>query len=126
MNQRRKIKQIIVLITLPFVLLLFFNQVAYWHYHILENGLVVEHAHPYKNNTIPDYPFQKHHHSDFEYTLLAQISQLAGILIFFVLASYIFFTSAHQLLLQNHAIFLQHDYLEVKNPRGPPYFTYSS
>lgn len=81
MDSNKKIQKIILLITLPVVLLLFFNQIAFRHYHILDNGLVIEHSHPYKNNPIKGSPFQKHNHTDFEYSILAQISQITGFLL---------------------------------------------
>ncbi len=52
-------------------LALFWNNAVNWHYHQLPNGIVVEHAHPYnKSASSPGNPFEKHHHSDFEYLIL--------------------------------------------------------
>lgn len=82
MDKARKLKQLILIITMPLVMWLFFNQVAFWHYHVLDNGIVVEHAHPFKNKPIPGTPYQSHQHSDFEYSLLAQISNMISLLLF--------------------------------------------
>jgi len=89
MNRKRKLRKILVLSTLPLVMWLFFNQVAFWHYHILDNGMVVQHAHPFKNNPIHGTPYQNHQHSDFEYTILAQISNIVSLLVFLMVAGLI-------------------------------------
>ncbi len=81
MDSDKKVQKIILLITLPVVLLLFFNQIAFRHYHILENGLVIEHSHPFNNKPIKGTPYQNHSHTDFEYSVLAQISQITGFLL---------------------------------------------
>lgn len=81
MDSKNQVQKIILLITLPVVLLLFFNQIAFQHYHILENGLIIEHSHPFNNNPVKGTPYQSHNHTDFEYTVLAQISQITGFLL---------------------------------------------
>ncbi len=83
MNQSRKIRQILAVFLLPLVMWLFFNQIAYRHYHLLDNGIVVEHAHPFKNNMQKDTPYQKHTHTDAEFFFLAQISASTFLLVFF-------------------------------------------
>lgn len=70
----RKILKGLVWIIMPLVLALFFNQSSFWHYHVLQNGMVIEHSHPFKSETTPGTPYQNHKHSDFNYLLLAQIS----------------------------------------------------
>ncbi len=66
----------IIWFIVPLVLALFFNQSSFWHYHVLQNGLVIEHSHPYKNDKTPGTPFQNHSHSESELLLLAQITQV--------------------------------------------------
>ena len=73
-------KRILSLITLPLILLLFYNQAANWHYHKLPNGIVIEHAHPYSKAKSADSPFQKHTHNDFEILILGLLSTTTVIL----------------------------------------------
>ncbi|MBW6479538.1 MAG: hypothetical protein K0B37_08930 [Bacteroidales bacterium] len=120
MNRRRKLKKLFVLLTLPMVMFLFFNQVAFWHYHVLENGMVVEHSHPFKNNPKPGTPFQKHHHSDFEFTVLAQISHLAGTLLAYLVLGLIINNIAAPLNNFYKAADYRSSYLITEKLRGPP------
>jgi hypothetical protein len=119
-RRRRKLKQLFVLLTLPLVMFLFFNQVAFWHYHVLENGMVVEHSHPFKNNPKPGTPFQKHHHTDFEFTVLAQISHLAGILVVFLVLGLIISSIAAPLNKYFKTAIYQSSCFLTDRLRGPP------
>jgi len=120
MNRRRKLKQLFVLLTLPLVMFLFFNQVAFWHYHVLENGMVVEHSHPFKNNPKPGTPFQNHHHTDFEYSILAQISSMISLLVVFLVLGLIISSIAAFLNSYYRTAICQSSYLLVYRLRGPP------
>ncbi len=66
-----------LLITLPQVLWLFYNQAANWHFHRLENGCVMQHAHPYQKSGWGNTPFQDHKHTPIECSILSTISQIA-------------------------------------------------
>jgi hypothetical protein len=77
----RRIKQILILISLPLVMWLFFSQSAFWHFHVTPSGIIIEHSHPFTNNSFPDSPFQKHHHSDFEYSTLSQLSNVLSLVV---------------------------------------------
>lgn len=113
-------KKWFILLTLPAVLWLYFNQAAFWHFHILENGIVVEHAHPFKNNPKPGTPYQSHHHSDFEYSILAQLSQILGILLLLVIAGLFLLKSKHYLYPSYDSITLTSTYGKAIRLRGPP------
>ncbi len=119
MQAIRKIKKIALLITLPLVMWLFFNQVAFWHYHILENGVVVEHAHPFKNSTLPGTPYQQHQHSDFEYSLLAQLSIITGLLVLLLVLG-LFINNISVSLPGIAGADIQPIHLSVYRLRGPP------
>ncbi|MEE4177746.1 MAG: hypothetical protein V2I46_09570 [Bacteroides sp.] len=86
---RKGIHRNILWILIPMVLALYYNQAANWHLHVLNNGLVVEHAHPYQKDQIPGTPYQQHQHSAFEYFALAQKSNLVTLLV--VVAALLFF-----------------------------------
>lgn len=76
----QQLRQLWIYVAIPAVMLLYYNQSANWHYHITEDGIVVEHAHPFANSMIPGTPFQDHEHSDFEYLVLAEISTALGLI----------------------------------------------
>jgi len=115
-----RIKKIALFITLPLVLWLFYNQAANWHFHLLENGDVVEHAHPYQNSGKSDSPFQDHHHTEFEFSVLSLISQITWGLWWLTLLVLGVFASVSQ----TNFYTVQHGFLGIIptiNPlRGPP------
>lgn len=65
------------LTTIVSLLLCFFflvqigNKVYYSHSHVLENGRVITHAHPY-NKTSDATPYKSHHHSSEQFFFLDQ------------------------------------------------------
>src|SRR5690554_138926 len=74
MSRTRNIKQGLVLLSLPFVLLLFYNNNSNWHYHQQQNGSLVRHAHPYAAEQVPGTPVQDHPHSNAEWLVLTLVS----------------------------------------------------
>ncbi len=120
MHSLRKTKRLIILFTLPLVLWLFFNQVAYWHYHVMDNGIVIEHAHPFQNNTQSGTPYQQHQHTDFEYTLLAQASNMISLLVFLLILGLFFNISLAPVHYFYEATGIPSGYLSALRLRGPP------
>jgi len=57
---------------MPAAIWLISNNYINFHYHVLCNGKIITHSHPYNNDSQD--PIQDHEHSDFEYTVLTQIS----------------------------------------------------
>jgi hypothetical protein len=83
MNMNRFLSFLFIFSTL----VLFFNNAANWHYHQLPNGVIIEHAHPYGKTSSPaNSPFEKHHHSDFEYLIL-ELVYYSGLVIILVVLS---------------------------------------
>jgi hypothetical protein len=75
-------KKLISIFMIVSVMMLFYNNIANWHYHKLPNGIVVEHAHPFsKPASDPFYPFQKHQHSDIEYLILDIVYSIGLIIV---------------------------------------------
>ena len=70
-----KIQKNLILVALPAIMWLYYNQAANWHYHITSHGIYIEHAHPFQKNTSAGSQFPNHTHTDLEYSILAQISQ---------------------------------------------------
>ncbi len=54
------------------VLLLFYAQTAWWHWHLLPNGNLVGHAHPFQAEH--NSPIQPHQHSSAQMGFLSQFS----------------------------------------------------
>jgi len=68
MKQFRKIRQIIISLLIPAIIVLFFNHETNKHVHILPNGQIIVHSHPFNK----DIPVQ-HKHSKKELLLFSQI-----------------------------------------------------
>jgi hypothetical protein len=51
------------------------NRALYFHSHKEADGTIVCHAHPY-NKSSDSAPLKKHHHSKFQFALLAHLNQL--------------------------------------------------
>lgn len=64
-----------------------YNKAAYTHSHMLEDGRIVTHAHPYKKPS-PDAPSPDHSHSKNEFWFLSQSELL--VFVFFALSLVIF------------------------------------
>ena len=63
MVQIRKIAKYILALLSTAIIMLFFNAVNNKHIHILANGQIIEHAHPYKTEKNTHSPFKGHKHS---------------------------------------------------------------
>jgi len=56
-----------------------FNQIACQHSHILPDGTVITHSHPY-NKSDDTEPLKKHHHSNLELFVIGQSTLLLQVL----------------------------------------------
>ncbi len=109
---------------IPVIMLLFNNQISNWHYHLLSNGMLVKHAHPYNKSEKPTAPFSNHHHSDFEFFVLGQLSALSLILSFLLFALLIHASLNQAMLFERYRLpYLQQQYLSLKFLRAPPLFS---
>jgi len=61
----RKYIKVFILLFLPVYLLLLANSMLNMHVHILSNGMVVRHAHPFAHHSDPS--GESHHHTGKEY-----------------------------------------------------------
>ncbi len=116
----RAFGKIFLILSLPVLMLLIYNQTVNWHYHLLKDGTVVKHAHPYSNETQGTTPFQKHQHTDFEFLFFAQFSQILLLLIVSLLTAALIssFRSIQPKPLNNFV--LKPPFLESLTLRGPP------
>ena len=58
-------KKLITLFMIGLMTMLITNKIVFTHIHKLDDGTIVEHAHPY-NKTDDSAPFKTHHHSNAE------------------------------------------------------------
>lgn len=97
-------KFILKIISVVFILAIAFqlvNKTFYTHTHVLANGKVVTHSHPY-NKSNDQAPVKTHHHTTFDITVIEQVN-LLFLIIFIVLAiiiakPLIFYTALKQIL----------------------------
>lgn len=50
--------------------------VLFYHSHLLFNGVVISHSHPFKSDPDNKSPFQSHSHSSTAYNLIDQLNQI--------------------------------------------------
>ncbi len=118
-NYRRH--RILALIILPFILLGAYNAAAYGHYHKLNDNSITYHSHPYSDSSCEDTPFQDHKHTDFEYLLLDQITNIFNTALVAVVAAFLLITLRKEYLYKKFEERL-HPSLRplLQTLRGPP------
>lgn len=99
---------------------LFYNQAANWHFHMLSNGMVIEHAHPLKKTPANENPYQKHQHSDLAYSILAQLSTISVIVIVGMLAMGLFMKGSYEKVTSPFVLFFSETEPGARLLRAPP------
>lgn len=69
----RLLKSLFVLLLLGILGYALSNQITNKHAHMLADGTIIQHAHPYQKSNDAA-PFKKHHHSSWEYVLIDQVN----------------------------------------------------
>jgi predicted Na+-dependent transporter len=114
-------KRLLSIAILPLVMLLFYNQVANWHYHKLHNGIVVEHAHPFPNSKTAESPYENHTHTEFEFLIFGFLSSTIGLVVLLILIATLIFSSFTERYYKYSKVHIITDYLPAIHPhRGPP------
>lgn len=80
-----RLKRIFSILLIVIMAALVVNKVVYTHIHVLPNGSVFTHAHPFSKST-EDNPGSSHQHSNTEIILLAQLD----ILILLISVAFVF------------------------------------
>lgn len=125
MKKLHLLSRISLLALIPLVMLLFHNQLANWHYHVLSNGMLVKHAHPYNKAENPGSPLSNHNHTDFEFFLLGQLTAISLIIAFLLFALFFAGAGNGRLLVGKYPFpFLRQYYLSLHFLRAPPKFAY--
>jgi hypothetical protein len=109
-----------LLLSLPFYIWLYHNQMTNWHYHVLDNGSLVKHSHPYKNNTIPGTPFQKHQHNSFELLFLSLLYHSVPLLVALLALGQLIRSKARSISVTFTSYNLPHGFYRTLLLRGPP------
>ena len=99
--------------------LLFANSALNRHLH-LYNGHIVSHAHPYHKDDGSQSPFKSHHHSDIEFLIIDQISNLL------IIAGITFYLTTTLILIRVVGIIPQKIFIKLPqysfhNNRAPPF-----
>ncbi|MDP3913072.1 MAG: hypothetical protein Q8R96_04965 [Bacteroidota bacterium] len=113
---RQTAKKQIAYLILGLMGLLIINKAVFLHSHVLANGTVISHAHPYQS-TDDSKPFQSHHHTKAAFFLFDTIQLLFNSipfgLIFFIpnFRTKVFFSSITQ---------IAPEYFSSTRSRAPP------
>ena len=109
-----------ILLLLPAVMWLFFNTAVNRHIHILSDGFVISHSHPFANKLSDSSPLQTHQHTEKELLLLGIFSAVVfSFITLLILRSYL------QIYPQKFKIRLIHrepvrKYFQVHHYHAPP------
>ncbi len=122
MNSNRKIKQLLVLLSLPFVFWLYHNQMVNWHYHVMDNGAVIKHAHPYSSSRIPGKPYQDHQHTTAEFFMLALLFSSTSLLAILLVLGILFSHLTTSLFVTRTSPSIVFGFSQTNLLRGPPAF----
>ncbi len=74
MDFARKMGKYLLVILLPAIAWLVINSFINRHYHKLENGVIICHAHPYDKHKAENLPQESHHHTSLEFLLFGLIT----------------------------------------------------
>lgn len=107
-------------LVIPAMVLLFHNRVSNWHFHVLHNGIVVEHSHPYSDSKKDGTPFQNHQHSDSEFLMLAELSNALTVLVVALMVAGMLLEKTTRQTTLPRIIFLSGQGAAANPLRGPP------
>lgn len=119
MRYFRKYYSYFLLSIFPAICWLFLNNAVNRHFHQLQSGHVITHAHPYHKENTDKSPFQSHHHSDFELLILDLISNPV-VLIGAISSIALFLTLIKEITKPIAHVALYPEPYTLQNYRGPP------
>ena len=102
---------------------MFINSTVNKHSHLLLNGQVIEHAHPF-NSENDAAPFKNHNHTNSELILLSLISN--PICLILLLTPFLFFLPKVYKLKKTYykEVLIQESYTKFPPNKAPPAFLY--
>ena len=119
-NLQRHLSKNLFLLLLPAVMWLFLNASVNRHIHVLPEGCIISHAHPYERTPSGSIPSETHDHTKTELFLLSLVSNPASLVtILFFLG--LFFNIFYRILKINY----NHpepvmEYYRLNNYHAPP------
>ena len=117
-------KSLVIALVFPALCVLFFNNVANNHQHLI-SGYPVSHAHPFNKNTSGSIPYQPNKHTDKELLLLYLISNIQ-LVIPVVISLAVFRIIIVIIYLRPRDQFHDNQLSFLTSPRSPPnHFRYS-
>jgi len=120
MGAFRNTRNLVLILLIPALFLLYYNSAANWHFHLLKNGTLIEHSHPYSKATSPGSPFASHNHSASDLLYLDMISHILVLILAAVcLAKLVRTFSLVPLPIRLPGIF-NPGYSQLRDSRAPP------
>ena len=119
-NLQQYASKSLFLLLLPAVIWLFLNASVNQHIHVLQNGNIISHAHPYEKTSSGSFPSETHHHTKSQLYWLSFISDPASqVITLFFLG--LFYNTVFRIL----KIRYSHpepvrEYYQVNNYHAPP------
>lgn len=115
-----KLNKIVCSFTLAAVLAILVNNTIFIHTHILPDGKVVEHSHPFNSTGKNSDSQPNHHHTSQEILLLSYIYHLFNKSYIPFIVILFFNRTYYQHLLFELKTSYSSSYKKVKSPRSPP------
>jgi len=118
MKKFRKYNKLFILLITLLILWINYNTFYNAHYHILDSGKIISHAHPFQksadNQTIP-----KHHHTRNELILLNHFYKILFLILVFIFLIQ-FIIKCKKCFFENYSTILRSIVLKTIVIRGPP------
>lgn len=122
MDFARKMGKYLVVVLLPAIAWLIINSFINGHYHKLENGITIYHAHPYDKQNAKNFPQESHHHTSFEYFLFGLITNPVFLLSIGFIAFKICRQQSEKINIFSNCIIPENKLYPFFNNRAPPLF----
>ncbi len=120
-----KLHRIVWSFTLIATFAIVVSNTIFIHTHILPDGRVIEHAHPYKSTGKNSDSQPNHHHTSQEFFLLSHIYHLFSKTNVFFIVIIFFNRTCCQYILFELKTSYSLSYRRIKSPRAPPQLLFS-
>lgn len=108
------------------VITLIINNSVFIHTHVLPDGKVIEHAHPFDLSENDSEPDEKHQHTPQEFYLLSQIYKFFSNIYFVSLVFISFYIICCKGFYIEYNSYNPQTLVKVKSPRSPPQLLFFS
>ena len=119
-NYEHMKRSLSLLMVLP-LFMVFFNNTVNRHQHILSDGMVIEHSHPFRSGCCENSdPVKRHQHSDWEFLYYAVTTDAPVVLFSLIVAPEVFRLQEADLFFQQPAEFYFRKSVSLSLLRAPP------